>query len=194
MILKLLSAAALCKALGAIDRLVVSRLERHLGRLAACCANCVEHLALLLTACCVLACLTAFRATDRVIFEIVSCVEFLLAGAENEVLAAIPANQCSVFVHDVFRFPSRFGYFDTRIRLTWSLTPHAPAGGFAPKLCSPLLPLSTVSRRPDLLLSRTMLTDALVRLRGSFCLRLASTCNHRPEFGHLYQYKPFARE
>ena len=33
----------------------------------------------------------------------------------------------------------------------------------------------------DLLLSRTMLPGALAGLRGSFCLRLASTFNHRPE-------------
>jgi hypothetical protein len=96
-----LSAAALCKALGAIDRLVVSRLERHLGRLAAGCANGVEHLAGLLSARCVLAGLPAFRAADGVVFEIVSCVKFLLARAENEFLAAVSANQCSVFVHDV---------------------------------------------------------------------------------------------
>ena len=96
----LLSAAALCKALGAIDRLVVSRLERHLGGLAAGGADRVEHLALLLSALRVLAGLPAFRAADGVVFEIVSCIKFLLARAENEFLAAVSANQCSVFVHD----------------------------------------------------------------------------------------------
>lgn len=35
--------------------------------------------------------------------------------------------------------------------------------------------------RTDLHLSRTMLTGALARLRGSFRLRLASTCNHSPK-------------
>ena len=190
---RFLSAAALRKALGAVDRLVVSRLERHLGRLAARCAYGVEHLTRLLTARCVLARLPAFRATDRIVFEIVSCIEFLFAGGKREFLAAIPANQCSVLVHDVL-FPFANWIFDLRFRLTWSLPPHSPAGGFAPKLCSPLLPLSTVARRPDLLLSRTMLTGALARLCGSFRLRLASTCNHRPESGYLIQYKPFARE
>jgi hypothetical protein len=105
----LLSAAACCEALGAIDRFVVSRLERHLGGLAAGCAHCVEHLAGLLSARCVLACSPAFRAADGVVFKVVLCVKFLLARAENEFLAAVSANQCSVFVHDDFCFPSIFG-------------------------------------------------------------------------------------
>ena len=99
---RFLSAAALRKALGAVDRLVVSRLERHLGGLAAGRADGVEHFARLLIPCCVLARSPAFRAANGVVFEIVLCIEFLLARAENEFLAAVSANQCSVFVHDVF--------------------------------------------------------------------------------------------
>ena len=110
---RFLSAAALRKALGAVDRLVVSRLERHLGGLAAGRADGVEHLARRLIARCVLTRFPAFRAANGVVFEVVSCIEFLFARGENEFLAAIPANQCSVFVHDVFCFPSR----------DWILTP-----------------------------------------------------------------------
>lgn len=72
-------------------------------------------------------------------------------------------------------------HHDYIVRLTWSLPPHSPAGGFAPK---PVAPHYYLSRhyffRQDLLLSRTMLTTTLHCLRGSFCLRLASTFNHRP--------------
>ncbi len=65
-------------------------------------------------------------------------------------------------------------------RPTWSLTPHSPAGTFAPKdSASPLLALSTKELCwQDLHLSRTMLTGTLPGLRGSFRLRLASTFNH----------------
>ena len=72
------------------------------------------------------------------------------------------------------------------IRLTWSLPPHSPAGRFAHKLCSPLLLLS-ISRQ-DLHLSRTMLTTFRC-LCGSFCLRLASTFNHRPVMYFYYIHK-----
>ena len=130
-----LSAAALCKALGAIDRFVVSRLERHLGGFAASGADRVKHLALR-SACRVLACSSAFRATNGIVFEIVLCVKFLFACAENEFLAAISANQCSVFVHVFFASLRDIGD-DTRFRLTWSLPPHSPAGGFAPKQIAP---------------------------------------------------------
>jgi len=41
----------------------------------------------------------------------------------------------------------------------------------------------------DLHLSRTMLPGALAGLRGSFCLRLASTFNHRPDMIILHHYK-----
>lgn len=73
------------------------------------------------------------------------------------------------------------------IRLTWSLPPHSPAGRFAHKLCSPLLLLSTFCCRQVLHLSRTMLT-IFHCLCGSFCLRLASTFNHRPVMYSYYIY------
>lgn len=41
----------------------------------------------------------------------------------------------------------------------------------------------------DLLLSRTMLPGTLTGLRGSLCLRLASTFNHRPDSIILHHYK-----
>ena len=48
-----------------------------------------------------------------------------------------------------------------------------------------LLALS-VFYRQVLLLNRTMLTEALFRLRGSLCLRLASTFNHRPDLNDRF--------
>lgn len=61
---------------------------------------------------------------------------------------------------------------------------------FAPTLacwnvCYPVIFLSllvlSVLYRQVLLLSRTMLSIRFDTLCGSFCLRLASTCNHRPD-------------
>ena len=67
-------------------------------------------------------------------------------------------------------------------RPTWSLTPHSPAGAFAPKdFASPLLTLSTCRQT----VTSAGLTSKphhahrnFPGLRGSFRLRLASTCNH----------------
>jgi hypothetical protein len=64
-------------------------------------------------------------------------------------------------------------------RLTWSLTPHSPGHP------GPLWPWWWFQ---DLLLSRTMISNRQVALRGSFRLRLASTCNHRPAEVHQPAY------
>lgn len=70
------------------------------------------------------------------------------------------------------------------IRLTWSLPPHSPAGRFAPKRSgSPLLLLSHFAAGLTSKLHRAH--SGFRCLRGSFCLQLASTFNHRPE---LYIY------
>ena len=83
------------------------------------------------------------------------------------------------------------------MRLTWSLTPHSPAEGFTGETTAPEGP--TRSRAPACSFSvvrrqsahrRAGLTpkshhaqQPRVALRGSFRLRLASTCNHRPARG-----------
>ena len=76
-------------------------------------------------------------------------------------------------------------------RPTWSLTPHSPAGGFAPKdSASPLLPLSArKAGGQDLLLSRTMLTGIFPAYVDRFACdwhRLSTTDAREP---HLYYRK-----
>ena len=66
-----------------------------------------------------------------------------------------------------------------RTRLTWSLTPHPPAGGFAPKQHAPHWnPSRAQCARPDLQLDRTMITDILPAYVDRFACgwhRLATT-------------------
>ena len=78
------------------------RLERNLAGVAALGANGVEHLTCAALSTLGLTVCTASLTSLRLVGETLLCVKFLLAGTENEFLAAIPANQCSVFVHDVF--------------------------------------------------------------------------------------------
>ena len=71
-------------------------------------------------------------------------------------------------------------------RPTWSLTPHSPAGGFAPKdSASPLLPLSArKASGQDLLLSRTMLTGVFPAYVDRFACdwhRLSTTDARKPQ-------------
>ena len=70
-------------------------------------------------------------------------------------------------------------FLKKRLSARPGLCPHIRRlGGSLLSVCSPLLPLSAALGRPDLLLGRTMLAATLHGLRGSFRLRLASTCNH----------------
>lgn len=66
-------------------------------------------------------------------------------------------------------------------RLTRSLTPHSPAGAFAPKdSASPLLTLSEKNKNPAGLTSKARhARRTFAGLRGSFRPRLASTFNRR---------------
>ena len=85
------------EALAAVDRAVLTRLERHLAGLAAAGAHGVEHLAL--TADGVLAGIAAGFAALGLVLETAGSVEFLLAGGPDELLAAILAYQSLVFKH-----------------------------------------------------------------------------------------------
>ncbi len=94
-------------------------------------------------------------------------------------------------------------------RLTWSLTPHSPAAGLAPgrrrhpkndqapsgAVVGTRHPVSARPRRSGT--RRAGLTPKphhaqrpRVALRGSFRLRLASTCNHRPDRSSPRQCTP----
>ena len=121
-----------------------------------------------------LAGLAAGLAAGGLVLEALLGVELLLAGGKHEFSAAVAANQRLVLIHDrVSSDPMMLC-----IRLTWSLPPHSPAGALAPKaMASPLLALS--ARRLAGLTSKPHHAHGnFPRLRGSFCLRLASTCNH----------------
>ena len=106
------------------------------------------------------------------------------------------------------------GYIMSGVRLTWSLTPHSPAGSVAPE---PRRHLSEVDRPPagpqsgrvdssppapdsrgltgqDLLLSRTMLSNHELPYVGRFAcdwLRLATT---DPHAAHAFECTPASRQ
>ena len=82
--------AHLCEALAAIYGTVRLGLEGNLCLATACCAGSSEELAG--TTSCILACVTANLATLGLILEAALCIELLLTGSENELLAALFAN------------------------------------------------------------------------------------------------------
>ena len=91
--------------------------------------------------------------------------------------------------------PCKIIFCYAKFRLTWSLTPHPPAGRFAPRHMPPTTaPLGAYT--PAGLTSKPHHAHgAFPRLRGSFRLRLASTCNHRPEtLDNFYYYNGFPIE
>ena len=94
-------ALTLCfEALAAIDGTISAGLEGHLGLTAAAVADHGEHLpggtavAVLGTTCS-----AASRSAARLILEALLSKELLLAGRENEFVAAVTAGQGFVFVH-----------------------------------------------------------------------------------------------
>ena len=88
--LKLLSSLHLCKAIAAVNRTIVSGLERHLCLAAAGSAGSGEELTG--SASGVLASVTAALATLGLILEAALCIEFLFAGGENKFSTALFAN------------------------------------------------------------------------------------------------------
>ena len=180
------------KAFAAIDRLVVFWNEWHFRFRPAFCANgAIAHF----FAMCVLFRRSTITAPDRIIQESFFRKKFLFSGGKYKFLSAVAAHKRFVLVHFI---PSLCFFNGRTARLTWSLPPHPPAGGFAPKaLASPLLPLSGFLHLTDVqpkivfLQSKHLagLTSKLPHdhrpfggLRGSFCPQLASIFNHRPEF------------
>lgn len=91
------------KALTAIDRAILTGLERHLGLTAAISADHGVHLTgstgltLLRTES-----RTAFRATAGLVLEAFLREESLLGSSKNKFLAAIPANEGLILIHDTY--------------------------------------------------------------------------------------------
>lgn len=100
---------SLCKALGAINGLVVSGQERNLRFLATAGANGVMHFAFATAL--LFAAATAIFAADGFVLEAFFRVEFLFSACENEVLSAIAAHQCFVLEHVVCSFPLIWIFF-----------------------------------------------------------------------------------
>ena len=86
-----LSTASVCKAIAAVDGTVAAGLERNLAFLAALGADCIVHHALGTSSDTLAGC-TAGSAALRLVLEAALCVELLLTGGEDELLAAILAN------------------------------------------------------------------------------------------------------
>ena len=89
-IAELLGGLHLCKAIAAVNRAIISGLERHTGLAAAGSAGGGEKLAG--TAGGVLARVTAGLAALGLILETLLSVELLLTGGEYELVAALFAN------------------------------------------------------------------------------------------------------
>ena len=92
------------EALAAINGTVVLGNKGNASRAAALSAHGLIHFAraIIARATAGLAGLAAFLAAKRLVLEALLRVEFLLTGSENELFAAILANQRLVFVHWIF--------------------------------------------------------------------------------------------
>ena len=75
------------KALAAVNRAIRLGLEGNLRLAAACCAGCGKELTG--TTGCVLACVAAGLAALGLVLESALCVEFLLTGGKNKLIAAL---------------------------------------------------------------------------------------------------------
>ena len=126
------------EALAAVDGTVALGNEGHRGGSAAGCAGGLEGLTGSVGAV-GLAGGAAFLAAGGLILEALLGIEFLLTGSEHKFGTAVTAHQSLVFVHGWV--PPIF--LNLCIRLTWSLTPHSPAGGSAHRACA-LLALSRI--------------------------------------------------
>lgn len=124
-----LSIAHLRKAFIAIDRLVILRDKRDFGLYATVGAH--SAVSYLFTPCCLLVGPT-ITATDRIIHESFFCKKLLFTCGEYKFGSTIPAYKRSVLVHLCF---PRFVFWHAQ--LTWSLSPHPPAGSLAPRALPP---------------------------------------------------------
>ena len=91
---------SILKAFAAVNRAVITRLERNLASLSALRAYCIIHLACLNAVCC-FASIAARFATLRLICEALFSIKFLLTGSKGEFLSAIFADQSLVVVHEI---------------------------------------------------------------------------------------------
>lgn len=137
--------AHLCKAFTAIDRFVVFRDKGYFRLRAAFCANGAIAYFFAVR---IFLCSPAFTTPNRIIQESFFC--------ENSCSPAVNTNSCPQSRHTSvlswYIFFPRFDFLTTveQHRLTWSLSPHPPAGRFAPKaFASPLLPLSGILHLTD---------------------------------------------
>ena len=130
------SVPVVLEAVAAINGPVVARHKRDLRGRAAICADRVIHFALAAGAL-RLAVGAAVLAADGFVLEPFFRIELLLARGEDELCAAILANQNLVLEHVAF-FPFGFLLFFlvSDARLTWSLPPHSPLPGFSGGLTS----------------------------------------------------------
>ena len=129
------------EALAAVDGTVALGNEGHRGGSAAGCAGGLEGLTGRVGAV-GLAGSAAFLAAGGLILEALLGVEFLLASREHKFGTAVTAHQSLVFVHGWV--PPIF--FNLCIRLTWSLTPHSPAGALLIAIIGPHAALSNAMR------------------------------------------------
>ena len=83
--------SSVCEAIAAVDGTVAAGLEGDLAVLAALGANCIVHDALGTSSDTLAGC-TAGSAALGLVLEAALCVELLLTGGEDELLAAILAN------------------------------------------------------------------------------------------------------
>jgi len=88
------------EAFAAVNRTVLTGLERHFGFFAAVGADGIVHLTVGFAG--VLACVAAVLAALGLVDEAFLRIELLLAGSEDEIIAAILANQGFVFEHGLF--------------------------------------------------------------------------------------------
>ena len=86
-----------CKALAAVNRLSLGRLEGHLTLFAALYANCGEHFSRTLLR--ILLCGAALLTSGGLVLKASRCIELLLTCCEHELVAAVSALQCLVLIH-----------------------------------------------------------------------------------------------
>ena len=114
----------LAEAVAAIYRTVILRLERTLRLLSAVRADHREHLALLAVVTGAATLVAAITATGRLVLEALLRVKFLLACAEDELLATVLARQRFVFKsHEKNPLTFRLANLSSRILPTAEIKP-----------------------------------------------------------------------
>ncbi len=99
MMFRELFAFLLCETLAAVNRPVITRLERNYSFLSAACANGCEHFSV---SRCVLLRIPALLAALRLVCEAFFGIEFLFTGGEYEFVSAVLAYKRLVCVHTIY--------------------------------------------------------------------------------------------